>query len=264
MELLETNPFCSELQRLGKIVHQTGNTNQVANIQAQINQETNAFEVGVLVSHDNHGELVYSYKLNGQSIKLPLHCDQLEALLYPLLFLHGEKGWSKNIEKNISYLPYLASRLLMPEHENSSQSGWLEKENKNGVMIRTNRFQLMSRLMQHYVVEGLSRLIDTHLSFIKANKGFILYDNSNDTESGDPVLNPQEVDADREEFNSSSKTFLNDSIHGSPRHLKALAKNCLQIVAEKGKPHGFLTLTANPEWPEIVDKLLNGQTAYDR
>jgi len=206
--------------------------------------------------------MVYSYSLKGELLNLPLHSKKLEPLVYPMLFPHGENGWNKDIQSEIKYLPYLASRLLMPETDPSFPGGYLLRENKHGKLLPTNRFQLMSRVTQHYVVESLSRLIDTHLSFIKAKKGFILGDYS---ESLDTTgFNPPEVDLEREEFNDSSKTFLNDSIHGSPRHLKGLAKNCLQIVAELDKPHGFLTLTANPEWPEVTEKLLPGQTAYDR
>jgi len=31
-----------------------------------------------------------------------------------------------------------------------------------------------------------------------------------------------------------------------------------------GCPHVFLTLTCNPKWPEIMSKLQDGQTAFDR
>ena len=31
-----------------------------------------------------------------------------------------------------------------------------------------------------------------------------------------------------------------------------------------GQPHCFTTMTANPHWPEIVEMLLPGQSAYDR
>jgi hypothetical protein len=42
-----------------------------------------------------------------------------------------------------------------------------------------------------------------------------------------------------------------------------LAKNALVLVSEYGCPHVFLTLTCNPEWPEIQSQLINGQTAFD-
>ncbi len=45
--------------------------------------------------------------------------------------------------------------------------------------------------------------------------------------------------------------------------MSALAKNALVLVSEYGCLHVFLTLTCNPEWPEIQSKLINGQTAFD-
>ncbi len=54
------------------------------------------------------------------------------------------------------------------------------------------------------------------------------------------------------------------SVHGSPRHMTALAKNALVLVSEFDCPHVFLTLTFNPKWPEIVSQSLDGHTAFDR
>ncbi len=59
------------------------------------------------------------------------------------------------------------------------------------------------------------------------------------------------------------ESYLPDSVHGSQRHLSALAKNALVVVSEYGFPHVFLTLTCNSEWPEIQSQLINGQTAFD-
>ena len=257
-EFIENNPYCKELNRIGTVISQTGIvTDDVQIVQAQINSETNKFEVGVLISHDNPGALEYQYKLNGETITIPTLSSKLEPLVYPVLFPHGEDGWCK--DTNIKYLTYLASRLLMPELDSESENGFLQRLNKDGSkLLNTNRFQLMSRVSQHFIVEGVSRLVDTHLSFIKANNGFLL------NKTDEYAEHNRGVDESREEMNASSKTYLNDSITGSPRHLKFLAKNALHIVSELGKPHCFLTLTANPNWPEIQERLFPGQTAYDR
>ncbi len=61
-----------------------------------------------------------------------------------------------------------------------------------------------------------------------------------------------------------NNSYLPSSVHGSPRHMAALAKNALVLVSEFGCPHVFFTLTCNPKWPEIVSQLLDGQTAFDR
>jgi len=258
-ELSDINPYCRELVRVGKVIHRVDDFENVVSMRAQINQVTNRFEVGVLVSHDNPLEMVYTYKLNGATISVPMQSAELEPLVYPLFFPFGENGWSKSIKHVVKYLPYLTARILMPERDSDSDSGFLQRLNKDGSrMLFTNRFQLMSRNMQHYIVEGVSRLVDDQLSFVKANNGFILNSIPED------ITDPPEIDEERVEFTSTSKKFLNDSITGSPRHLKALAKNSLLIVEEMGKPHGFLTLTCNPYWPEIVERLFPGQDAYDR
>jgi hypothetical protein len=46
--------------------------------------------------------------------------------------------------------------------------------------------------------------------------------------------------------------------------MSALAQNALVLVSKYGPPHVFLTLTCNPEWPEIKSQLLVGQSAFDR
>ncbi len=43
------------------------------------------------------------------------------------------------------------------------------------------------------------------------------------------------------------ESYLSDSVHGSQRHLSALAENALVLVSEYGCLHVFLTLTCNPE-----------------
>jgi len=234
-------------------------------IRALINAETNRFEVGVLISHDNPGQLHYTFKLNGANFKIPQTSPYVEPVVYPLLFPFGEDGWHQGLTR-IPFMKYMASRFLMPERDYVSSSGVLERMNKDGTkLLPTNRFQLMSRLGQHYAVEGVSRAVDSRLNFIRANNSFIQGDYSHEDDSHAEIeFTAPEVDSERVELNSSSKSFLNASITGSPRHLKNLAKNGLQIVSEKGKPHCFLTLTADPDWPEIQERLFPGQTAYDR
>ena len=43
-----------------------------------------------------------------------------------------------------------------------------------------------------------------------------------------------------------------------------MALNALEIVAEHGNPDFFIRGTCNPMWPEILDRLFPGQTAFDR
>ncbi|DBA01164.1 TPA: hypothetical protein N0F65_002299 [Lagenidium giganteum] len=54
------------------------------------------------------------------------------------------------------------------------------------------------------------------------------------------------------------------SFTGGPRHLQKLYQNAMAIVRKLGKPALFITMTCNPNWPEIQAALLPGQRAQDR
>ena len=58
-------------------------------------------------------------------------------------------------------------------------------------------------------------------------------------------------------------TYLPSTAPGSPRHLRRLRIDALELARRKGPPTFFITLTCNPYWPEIVAALRPGQTAAD-
>ena len=121
------------------------------------------------------------------------------------------------------------------------------------MLLPINRFQLMSRLGQTYLVDSISRAIDYRLRFHKFHQADLF------------GIEHEHDQADLSENNDNDqKTFLSQSMHGSRRHLRSLAKNALALVSEYGRPSLFITLTCNPNWTEIVEQLLPGQTAYDR
>ena len=45
---------------------------------------------------------------------------------------------------------------------------------------------------------------------------------------------------------------------------KSDTEDALAIVNRRGRPHLFITITMNADWPEITLNLQPGQTAYDR
>ena len=81
-----------------------------------------------------------------------------------------------------------------------------------------------------------------------------------------PPISDQDMD-DFQPFHfktSSKPSYLGSKMPGTRRHMKRLATDALIVVSQKGKPSLFITATTNSEWPEIQEKLLPGQTAYDR
>jgi hypothetical protein len=128
-------------------------------------------------------------------------------------------------------------------------------ENVNTYTV--NRFQMLSRLGQTYMVDMVSRAIDYRLKWHTQNQSNIF--------CGQPrmTLN-RELHICEPDDDNTNATFLPSTFHGSPRHLKELANNALSIVSELGSADLFITLTCNPNWPEIKSMLLPGQTAFDR
>lgn len=200
---------------------------------------------------DHHGR-VQQHTIDGTS-------SHLEPLSYPLFFPFGEQGWYSGLhKKGISFMMYLASRILMPETA-------LHVLTNSGRPVYVNRFQAMSRAMQFYIVE---RMCDAHIwrsNWHKKNQNTIFGASRTAADVNIEVAEPEEyIDPDRVSYNNSSPTFLAESFTGSPRHLKSLALNALTIVSELDRPTVFITGTVNPKWPEIVEMLLPGQTVYDR
>ena len=63
---------------------------------------------------------------------------------------------------------------------------------------------------------------------------------------------------------SGNRIILAPSITGSPRWYVERTQDALALVARRGKPTLFITVTCNIKWPEIQESLYPGETAFDR
>ena len=64
--------------------------------------------------------------------------------------------------------------------------------------------------------------------------------------------------------NVGKKIILPNSFIGSQRYFVKNYQDAMSIVRMDGKPDLFITMTANPNWPEIINNLSPGETAQDR
>jgi hypothetical protein len=145
--------------------------------------------------------------------------------------------------------------------------------------MRVNRFQVMARLSQVYIVDQVSRMIDRQLNFVRDNQSLLLCGNArsakkyrgknnfnkandNDNHHVEQTFEHGDANGNDEEVNDNH--FLPGSVHGSPRHLKSLANNALAIISELGCTTVFITGTINIDLPEITSQLIRGQSAFDR
>jgi hypothetical protein len=51
---------------------------------------------------------------------------------------------------------------------------------------------------------------------------------------------------------------------GSLRHMNQLYQDSMALIRKFGKPDLFITMTCNPNWPEILHELRPGEEANDR
>jgi hypothetical protein len=109
-----------------------------------------------------------------------------------------------------------------------------------------------------------SRVLDQRMSIIGKIRNRILMGQMRQTSDDLTEHEKQDRRAAGYIDEPKNESHLPSSVHCSPRHMAALAKNALILVSEFGCPHVFLTLTCNPKWPKIMSQLLDGQTAIDR
>lgn len=113
------------------------------------------------------------------------------------------------------------------------------------------------KLFQQYIVDAWAASEQNRLRWIQSNQATLradLYHQAIDAFTRDDV-DPAEI---------GRKVILPASFTGSPHNMMESCQNSLAISRKYGNPMIFLTMTANPKWPEIENALLEGQTIYDR
>ena len=255
-ELQQKNYLCQELQQIGEHAHAAENTRTLL---ADINQSITYFEVALIKDDSATGNRCLRVKLRGatETSNIQLTSGFLEPVSYPIFFPHGEMGWSAELRKTIEFMPYLCSRILMPEYNEDGSPFTCPSKKNPTIRIHCNRFQAAARLKQVYLVDMVSRAIDFRLRWNSNNQTKIFGGELQLRYNADLHITEPVDECER-------RTFLPSSFHGGRRHLKKLASNALAIVSELGNPSLFITLTCNPNWPEIQELLLEGQTAFDR
>jgi len=58
-------------------------------------------------------------------------------------------------------------------------------------------------------------------------------------------------------YSIGKRIVLPSSFKGSPRYLMRLFQDSMAVIRNFGKPDLFVTVTCNPQWPEIQNELTN-------
>ena len=166
----------------------------------------------------------------------PLH-PLYEPLQYPLFFPHGTAGYHINLHS------------LNPPYDKVSQIEFYRQR-----ILTDSRFGMLGRLLNEYLVDMFSSVEDSRLQYIRG-------------ELQTRIAARRELDEtiEAEGGRCAGRVYLPASFPGSPRKQRKLIADGLAIVRRYGKPTYFLTVTCNPNWPEIRNHPgMSGQNASDR
>ena len=257
------NPFVKDFKQIlempneaiadGKIVITAKTPNNEH--ERRYNAPTNLQEVSILTNPGKH-DLVLQKRGGGlQTISelnpkgMPLH--------FTLLFPHGTYGWDPSSKHSVG------DRRITPREFFAFHLNIRNGENENFL-------HLSNRLFQEWLCMGWVTVEDQRLTYQKMNQKALRADSYKNiqqaTEERIRELAPREdrTYPDDHHRPAPGRMILASSFTGSPRWYNAKFQDGMAICREYHKPDFFVTMTCNPNWPEIREHLLEGQAPQDR
>ncbi|CAH1421261.1 unnamed protein product [Lactuca virosa] len=274
IRVLATNPYVKTFRRLADLgpldnyrvtlnasveldqrVYNRPTTSEVAGIWVEGNDNIAAYKRSIIV---------YGKSEKPQTIQSYWGC--YDPLCYPLFFPNGESGWHSKIPRHGFSINDIINddEDIGDDLEDSNT-----KKGRNTVSMREyycykfqirpnyNVILLGGRLLQQFVVDIYIKLETSRLDFCRKNQSKIradLYQGVVDCVNAGEVR-PTMI---------GQRVVLPASFIGGPRDMRRRFLDAMTLVQDDGKPDIFLTMTCNPNWPEIKNELLPWQTAQDR
>jgi hypothetical protein len=115
--LKSENPYCNNLHHLGISVQQ-GSLTADANVVPRMVNQPPCMSMSVCVGMNCRQTGVMSLQVtttNGSISDVKISSEKVEGLCYPLLFPHGEPGFTNEMKDHMSPVDYVTARMLMPE-----------------------------------------------------------------------------------------------------------------------------------------------------
>ena len=199
-------------------------------------------EVAALMPGDGDGELeVLIRDRDNHLTQISTLHRSYDALSYVLIDPYGTDGFHVGLGKkdgtsrNISIAEFYSYRIQVRDSFN--------------LLLRSRR------CFQQYLVDQASKIENARMKWVLDNQKTIKAEKYNGlldaSSTGDLA-------------NAGVKIILPPTITGSPRFYVEKFQDAMAIARKFGKPTLFITMTCNPDWPEIKDALNPGETAFDR
>ncbi|XP_077199856.1 uncharacterized protein LOC143840327 isoform X2 [Paroedura picta] len=179
----------------------------------------------------------------------------LEPLVYPVLFPLGDQSWGTEIP--LTPQPASTSQVRPPStHPRTRVTQMQYYQFRLSIRDTFNPFLAAGRLTQQYIVDAYVKTEANRLNFLRTNQTALrveshygLMDHLQQTTGNVPI--------------PGTAIILPSSFQGSPRNRMQNYQDAMAIVREYSKPDLFITMTCNPQWPEIQENL-DGQQAENR
>jgi len=152
-----------ELQRINTLVqecHQIGiyatltNEENSRTVRPAINGTTSFLDVAAITADRTTGNRIIRYHRKNQLYSSDIQMTDclMEPLCYVLFFPYGNGGWGADMRKTLRFNDYLCCRMVRPERNHDGTLLRMFNKAKTR-QIPVNRFQVMSRLGQTYLVD---------------------------------------------------------------------------------------------------------------
>ncbi|XP_020266738.1 uncharacterized protein LOC109842248 [Asparagus officinalis] len=283
MKILEDNPYAKILRRLKDVptlrelqICISKNTNLDQRI---YNSPTAEQVAAIWIEGYNPNEPlnreIIIQEHSGQRHQVKHYYSCYDPLQYPILFPNGESGWQQFIYRGRNERIQLnmteeSQTLDLAGQLNDEESQDIERQGGQYVSCREyycyklqirnpikSILLLAGRLFQQFAVDMYVKLETTRLDFFRKQQSNIraeLYQGIVDSVTAGETRGDQ----------VGHRVVLPPSFIGGPRDMRRRYMDAMALVQRYGKPDLFITITCNPDWDEIRNELLNGQTAQDR
>lgn len=169
-------------------------------------------------------------------------------LQYVLLFPYGEPGWHPDMQ------------IVDPQGRRQKRKRvTLTRHTAYRIHNRHREFSCLlrgGRLFQRYLVDMWAAADQNNLRYLRLNNNKFRTHISQGLE--DAINNDDNLN------DVGTRVILPSSYMGGPCHMQQRFQDSLAIARYFKKVDIFLTMTCNPQWPEITRELLPHQTPYDR
>ncbi|XP_073277631.1 uncharacterized protein [Primulina huaijiensis] len=228
---------------------------------------------------------VYPKDSQTQIIKHYFAC--YDPMQYPLIFPNGESGWHRKIQrlnqqqKKIYPRPTCNNETLYSIQNSTDKDYLIDIENQALEKNSTQRSTLScreyycyklqireidksfllhtGRLLQQYIVDMYIKIETSWLDFFKTSNMQNRLRNEAYRGLLDSITHGCEMGAD-----IGKHIVLPTSFIGGPRDMRRRYMDAITLVQRYGKPDIFLTMTSNPNWPEIKALCLSSDEIHNR